>query len=57
MSSPSWLRHLRSAPAPGESHRFVVSRSSRDERAVRVRSEPGLETRLFHLLDRAHFPA
>jgi hypothetical protein len=43
--------------APGESHRFVVSRSSRSETAVKVRSEPGLETRLFHLLDRAHFPA
>jgi pyruvate formate lyase activating enzyme len=42
---------------PHESHRFVVSRSSRDEHGVRLRSEPGLETRLFHLLDRAHFPA
>jgi pyruvate formate lyase activating enzyme len=42
---------------PGQSHRFVVSRSSRDEQAVRVQSESGLDTRLFHLLDRAHFPA
>jgi hypothetical protein len=43
--------------APGQSHRFVVSRGSRDEEAVRVLSEAGVETRLHHLLDRAHFPA
>jgi hypothetical protein len=42
--------------APGGSHRFVVSRSSIDEQGVRVLSEAGLETRLFPLLDRAHFP-
>jgi pyruvate formate lyase activating enzyme len=42
--------------APGGSHRFVVSRSSIDEQGVRVLSEVGLETRLFPLLDRAHFP-
>jgi pyruvate formate lyase activating enzyme len=42
---------------PGQSHRFVVSRASRDEEAVRVLSEAGLDTRLYQLLDRAHFPA
>jgi pyruvate formate lyase activating enzyme len=42
---------------PGQSHRFVVSRSSPEERGVRVQSELGLTTRLFPLLDRAHFPA
>ncbi len=42
--------------APGGSHRFVVSRSGADERELCVRSEAGLETRVFPLLDRAHFP-
>ena len=41
---------------PGESYRFVVSRSSPDEDAVVVVSENGLDTKLFDLLDRAHFP-
>lgn len=40
----------------GRRHRFVVSRSSAAERGVRVVAEPGIEARLLHLLDRAHFP-
>jgi len=43
--------------APARSHRFVVSRSSVEEQGVCVRNEVGLEVRLLHLLDRAHFPA
>jgi hypothetical protein len=41
---------------PGESYRFVISRGSPNEKAIRVISDLGLNTKLFDLLDRAHFP-
>jgi pyruvate formate lyase activating enzyme len=42
--------------APGESHRFILAKSSPDEAGVEVGVEPGIGSSLHDVFDRAHFP-
>jgi len=41
---------------PGESHRFILAKSSLDEAGVEVAIETGIEASLHDVFDRAHFP-
>lgn len=40
----------------GESHRFIISKSSPDEAGIRLQFPAGLRVRIFEVFDRAHFP-
>lgn len=41
---------------PGESHRFILAKSSPDEAGVAVAVETGISSSLHDVFDRAHFP-
>jgi pyruvate formate lyase activating enzyme len=61
------VRHVRHRPLgaascaliplqPGESHRFILAKSSPDETGVEVAVESGIASSLHDVFDRAHFP-
>lgn len=41
---------------PGESHRFILAKSSPDEIGIELGVEPGITSSLHDVFDRAHFP-
>jgi len=41
---------------PGESHRFILAKSSPGETGVAVAIETGISSSLHEVFDRAHFP-
>lgn len=41
---------------PGESHRFILAKSSTDESGIEIALPPGLSSNLHEVFDRAHFP-